>query len=85
MMKVIDAPIDMEELAVRIAEACLGLKRPAGVSAATVLRGFESDIPGGQDMVAGFRRAALAAVNYVAERITAGGNMASVEGTGHVH
>lgn len=85
MMKVIEAPINMEELAVRIAEACLGVRRPAGVSAATALQGMESDIPGGQGMVAGFRRAALAAANYVAECITAGGNMASVEGNGNVH
>lgn len=56
--------INCDELAVRIGEACMGNKRPNGMTAREAfddLRRFEPNV------AAGFMRAARAAAEYVAE------------------
>jgi hypothetical protein len=58
------AYIDVAELTVRIAESCMGNRRPLGLSAEQSLAQLrEMDA----DTADGFRRAALAAAEYVVE------------------
>lgn len=56
--------IDMEELAARIGEACMMLRRPVGVDGVAALRIMRDRNP---VATAGFQRAAAAAVQYLAE------------------
>ena len=56
--------LDEHELACRIAEACIGLKRPAGKSARESLQEIEPHFP---DAVSGFLKAARSAIIYVYE------------------
>lgn len=56
--------IDVAELTVRIAESCMGNRRPEGMSAADALSQLRKLDP---ETVRGFERAALAAANYIAE------------------
>lgn len=56
--------IDCDELTVRIAEACMGNKRPAGFSAQ---RSIEDIRRLNAEALDGFRRASLAAAEYIAE------------------
>lgn len=72
-LMMIDIPRD--ELALRIAIKCTGMKPPAGMSATTALDHLDVVIgAGGGDlpMGEGFRQAADAAVAYFHERISAG-------------
>jgi hypothetical protein len=60
--------IPRDELALRIAQPCLGMRAPAGTDAAKALD--EMDALGGPVLMgASFRRAADAAVAYFHERI----------------
>ena len=63
----IDIPRD--ELACRIAEACIGRARPSGMTGEQALAQLEAGYP---DMVERWRRSADAAVQYFHERINAG-------------
>lgn len=56
--------IDIDELTVRIGEACMGNQRPKGMTAPEAIRSMKHLCPEG---VAGFSRAALAAAKYIAE------------------
>ena len=56
--------IDTEELAVRIGEACMGNRRPAGMSTADAMKSLREM---SAESAAGFERAALAAAEYIAE------------------
>lgn len=56
--------IDTEELAVRIGEACMGNKRPAGMSAVDAIRSLRAM---SAESAGGFMRAAIAAANFIAE------------------
>jgi hypothetical protein len=66
----IDIPRD--ELALRIAEQCIGLKAPAGTNAGDALDQMDREHPLPIAMGAGFRRAADAAVLLFHECIEAG-------------
>lgn len=56
--------IDTQELAVRIGEACMGNRRPAGMNADDAIKDIRRISPEG---AAGLERAALAAAEYIAE------------------
>lgn len=60
--------IDVNELTVRIAEACMGNKRPARMTAKEALKDIERLNP---DAAVGFTNAALAAVTFIAESCNA--------------
>jgi hypothetical protein len=59
---------DQIELALRIAEACLGRKRPAGLTPAQAMRQMARM---DEDMHDGFMRAAASAMFYFKERSSA--------------
>lgn len=61
--------IPRDELACRIAEKCIGLKRPAGKSGSEALAQLQGEFP---DMVDAWMRAADAAVLFFHECIDAG-------------
>lgn len=61
--------IPRDELACRIAEKCVGMKRPAGTSATEALAQLEAEFP---DIVAAWRASADAAVLYFYECVNAG-------------
>lgn len=65
-MKKFVAEIDPDEMALRIAESCIGAKRVGNCPAAEILADLRQTEPA---MVAGFYRAALAAVKYLEESI----------------
>lgn len=69
------AEIDLQELTLRIAEACLGLKRPPELSAKDALDQLRSSNP---DIVAGFDKAAVRAAEYLTECINASGHFAEL-------
>lgn len=58
-----------DELTARIAERCLGMRRPVGKTAAEALAQLEGVNP---DIVAGFRAAADAAVIFFHECVNSG-------------
>lgn len=64
--------IPRDELALRIAEQCIGLKAPAGTNAGDVLDQMDREHPLPIAMGAGFRRAADAAVLFFHECVNAG-------------
>lgn len=63
------AEIDGDELALVIAEACIGIKRPLGRSAASCLAELAAKDP---VIVAGFRKAAHRGLEYVTACISRG-------------
>lgn len=75
MAKVLEAAIDPIELSVRIAEACLGMRRPPKMSAVEAFEEFKSRDP---DMAAGFNRAAVRAAEYFVECINKSGSFAEM-------
>lgn len=56
--------IDADELAVRIAEACMGNARPKGITAREAI---EQLLAIDRDTARGFQRAALSVSEYIAE------------------
>ena len=62
MPKLFEAEIDSAELTLRIAEACLGMKRPPGMAAKEALAQLRAAEP---DHIAGFDRAALLRLELV--------------------
>lgn len=60
------AQINPHEMALRIAEASMGIKRPPGKTAEQVMKEMKNSFP---DIVPGFYRAALAAAKYLEESI----------------
>jgi len=75
MAKVLEAAIDSAELTLRIAEACIAIKRPPGKSAKDCLAQLHAAQP---DIMAGFNRAALRAAEYFVECINKSGNYAEM-------
>ena len=71
MAKVLEAAIDSAELTLRIAEACIAIKRPPETSARDALAQLRAAQP---DIIAGFDRAALRVVEYFVECINESGN-----------
>ncbi len=65
-VKALIAEIDPEELACRIAEACMGVKRPAGISPKAALDQIDPEA------AIDFRKAARSAARYIAECIDSG-------------
>ncbi len=76
MKKVLAAEVETAELTLRIAEACLGMKRPPGMSAKDALGQLRSAEP---DHVAGFDRAAVRAAEYFIECINKSGHFAEMQ------
>jgi hypothetical protein len=75
MKKVLAAEIETAELTLRIAEACLGMKRPPGMSADDALGQLRSAQP---EHVGGFDRAAMRAAEYFIECINKSGHFAEM-------
>lgn len=75
MSKVLEAPFDVAELTLRIAEACLDMKRPPGRAAKDALGDLRRSQP---DIVSGFDRAALRAAEYFVECINKSGSYAEM-------
>lgn len=75
MAKLFETKIDTAELTLRIAEACLGMKRPPGISAEEALGQLRAAEP---DHVAGFDRAALRAAEYLVECFNTSGHFAEM-------
>lgn len=73
--KIFETEIDSAELTLRIAEACLGMKRPAGTSARDALSELRSVQP---EHIAGFDRAAMRAAEYFIECINKAGHFAEM-------
>ncbi len=73
--KLFEAEIDNVELTLRIAEACLGMKRPPGMSAKEALGQLRSAQP---EHVGGFDRAAMRAAEYFVECINKSGHYAEM-------
>lgn len=63
------AEIDADELSCRIAEACIGVKRPKGTSARQALASFD------EETRTGFFKAAEIAVEYITSCINAAGKV----------
>lgn len=75
MTKVFETEIDSAELTLRIAEACLGMKRPPGMSAKAALAQLRAAQP---DIIAGFDRAAIRSAEYFIECINKSGHFAEM-------
>ncbi len=75
MKKLFETEIDSAELTLRIAEACLGMRRPPGLSAEDALAQLRAAEP---EHVAGFDRAALRAAEYFTECINKSGHFAEM-------
>jgi hypothetical protein len=73
--KIFEAEINTAELTLRIAEACLGMKRPPGTAAAEALGQLRAAQP---DIIAGFDRAALRASEYFVECFNKSGHFAEM-------
>ena len=76
MPKVLETEIDSAELTLRIAEACIAIRRPPGLPAKDALAQLRASQP---DMIAGFDRAALRAAEYFVECINKSGNYAEMD------
>lgn len=74
-MKVLEAAIDSAELTLRIAEACIAIRRPPGLSAREALDQLVQAQP---EIMAGFNRAAIRAAEYFVECINKSGNYAEM-------
>ena len=75
MAKALNAEIDSAELTLRIAEACIAIKRPPGKPAKECLADLHAVHP---EIMAGFNRAALRATEYFVECINKSGNFAEM-------
>jgi hypothetical protein len=75
MAKLMEAAIDSAELALRIAEACLRMKRPPGATARESLDQLRTAEP---EFIAGFDRAAIRAMEYFVECINKSGSYAEM-------
>lgn len=75
MGKLLEAEIETAELTLRIAEACLGMKRPPGTPAKEALSQLRVAHP---EMVASFDKAALRAAEYFVECINKSGHFAEM-------
>jgi len=75
MKKVLAAEIETAELTLRIAESCLGMKRPPGMSAEDALAQLRAAEP---EHIAGFDRAAFRAAEYFIECINKSGHFAEM-------
>lgn len=75
MKKILAAEVETAELTLRIAEACLGMKRPSGMSAKDALAQLRSAEP---EHVGGFDRAAMRAAEYFIECINKSGHFAEM-------
>lgn len=75
MSRILEAAIDPAELTLRIAEACLAMKRPPDMSARDALDQLRSKEP---DIIAGFDRAADRVVSYFIECINQSGAWAEI-------
>lgn len=75
MPKLFETEIDVAELTLRIAESCLGMKRPPGMPAKEALGQLRSSQP---DIIAGFDRAALRTAEYFVECINKSGHFAEM-------
>lgn len=73
--KLFETEIDSAELTLRIAEACLGMKRPPGMPAKEALAQLRSGQP---NIVSGFDRAAIRAAEYFVECINKSGHFAEM-------
>lgn len=73
--KLLEAEIDSAELTLRIAEACLGMRRPPGMTARDALAQLRASEP---DHIAGFDRAAIRAAEYFIECINKSGHFAEM-------
>lgn len=73
--KLLEAEIDSAELTLRIAEACLGMKRPPGTPAKEALAQLRSREP---DIIASFDKAAMRAAEYFVECINKSGHFAEM-------
>ena len=75
MAKVLEAAIDPAELTLRIAEACIAIKRPVGKPAKECLDELHAAQP---EIMAGFNRAAIRVAEYFVECINKSGNFAEM-------
>ncbi len=75
MKKLFETEIDSAELTLRIAEACLGMRRPQRVSAEDALAQLRAAEP---EHIAGFDRAALRAAEYFIECINKSGHFSEM-------
>lgn len=75
MPKLFETEIDSTELTLRIAESCLGMRRPPGMSAKDALAQLRAAEP---DHVAGFDRAAQRAAEYFVECFNKSGHFAEM-------
>jgi len=73
--KMFETEIDSAELTLRIAEACIGIKRPPGMSAREGLSQLRASEP---EYISGFERAALRAAEYFVECINKSGHFADM-------
>lgn len=73
--KLFETEIDSAELTLRIAEACLGMKRPPGMAAQDALAQLRAAEP---KHIAGFDRAAMRAAEYFVECINKSGHFAEM-------
>ena len=80
--RVIDVPVDMEELAARIMERCLNRKRTKGNTAKEYFEEYYSDYP---DMVKGFHEAAEEAFLFIGECFSKGVQAQPNRKGKHVH
>lgn len=75
MAKVLEAAIDPAELTLRIAEACIAIRRPPNISAKEALAQLAAAQP---EIMAGFNRAAIRAAEYFVECINESGSYAEM-------
>ena len=75
MKKMFETEIDSAELTLRIAEACLAMKRPPGMDAKEALAQLRSAQP---DIIASFDKAALRAAEYFVECFNKSGHFAEM-------
>jgi hypothetical protein len=73
--KMLTAAIDPAELTLRIAEACIAMRRPPNLSAKDALAQLRAREP---DIIAGFDRAAVRVCDYFVECINESGNWAEM-------
>jgi hypothetical protein len=73
--KLLMAKVDSAELTLRIAEACLGMRRPPGMTAEDALAQLRAAEP---EHVGGFDRAAMRAAEYFIECINESGHFAEM-------
>jgi len=73
--KLFETTIDSAELTLRIAESCLGMRRPPGMSAKDALAQLRAEEP---EHIAGFDRAAMRVAKYFVECINKSGHFAEM-------